>query len=132
MRKISIILSAIAISFLLTALPQVAAAQQQKQFARLVKIVIEPGELETYKSMLKEGIETALKTEPGLLALNAVYEKDKPNHVTIYEIFATEDAYRAHLQSPQYLKYQNGTRDMVKSMEYIDVAPPVMETKTKK
>ena len=132
MRKISIILSAIAISFSLIVLPQLSAAQQPRQFARLVKIVVEPQHLESYKAMLKEGIETSLKNEPGLLTLNAVYEKDKPNHVTIYEIFANEDAYHAFLQSPQYLKYQNGTKEMVKSMEYTELAPPVMETKTKK
>jgi quinol monooxygenase YgiN len=38
--------------------------------------------------LLKEGIETAIRVEAGVLTLYAVYEKDHPTQVTVFEIYA--------------------------------------------
>jgi 4-carboxymuconolactone decarboxylase len=55
--------------------------------------------------------------------LYAVAEKERPNHITILEIYASEEAYQKHIQTPHFLKYKNGTKDMVKSLELIEVDP---------
>jgi quinol monooxygenase YgiN len=129
MRKVRILIYTLAMSFLLTAS---ATAQHPKQIVRLAKMVVDSAHLENYKALLKEGIETSVKTEPGVLTLNAVYEKHNPTHVTVLEIYASEEAYRSHLQTPHFLKYKNGTKDMVKSLELIDMVPIAMESKSRK
>lgn len=62
-----------------------ASAQAKKQIVRLAKLVIDPAQLEPYKAALKEGAETAVRMEPGVLTMYAVSEKDNPTHFTILE-----------------------------------------------
>ena len=108
---------------------QGAAAQTKKPMIRIARIVVDSTRLEAYKAALKEGIETAVRVEPGVLSLYAVYEKEHPTHVTVFEIYADEDAYKAHLETPHFKKYKTATKDMVSSLELLDVNPIAMETK---
>ena len=108
-----------------------AAAQGKTQVVRLAKLVIDPAQLDSYKALLKEGIEAAVKLEPGVLTLYAVSEKEKPNHITILEIYANNEAYKSHLQTPHFLKYKTGSKDMVKSLELAETVPLVPGMKIK-
>jgi len=96
-------------------------------YMRIARIVVDSAQLESYKAALKEGITTAVRMEPGVLSLSAVYEKDHPTHVTVFEIYADEKAYRSHIQTPHFLKYKSIVQQMVKSLELVDVAPIVLE-----
>jgi 4-carboxymuconolactone decarboxylase len=89
----------------------------------MAKLVIDVPQLDQYNALLKEEIETSIRVEPGVLTLYAVAEKERPNHITILEIYASEEAYQKHIQTPHFLKYKNGTKDMVKSLELIEVDP---------
>ncbi len=51
--------------------------------------------------------------------------------VTILEIYADINAYKAHIQTPHFLKYKTGTKDMVKSLELMEVDPLVPGMKIK-
>lgn len=106
-----------------------AAAQQEGQIVRLARLVIDPAQLETYKLLLKEGIETALREEPGVLTLYAVSEKEAPTHFTILEIYANAEAYQSHIKTPHFQKYKTGTAQMVQSLELIDAVPLVPQLK---
>ena len=108
-----------------------ALAQEKHQFVRLAKLVIDPAQVERYKVLLTEGIETATRVEPGVLTLYAVAEKENPAHFTILEIYADTTAYKAHLQTPHFIRYKNGTKDMVKSLELIEAVPLVPGMKIK-
>ena len=98
---------------------------------RLAKLVIDSAQLESYKAALKEEIVTSLRVEPGVLTLYAVTEKNKPTHITILEIYADTAAYKSHIQTPHFIKYKNGTKDMVKSLELIETDPLVPGMKIK-
>lgn len=99
------------------------SAQEKKQMVRLAKIVIDSTQLENYTALLKEEIETSVRVEPGVITLYAVSEKNNPTHITILEIYADTVAYKAHIQTPHFLKYKNGTREMVKHLELIEADP---------
>jgi 4-carboxymuconolactone decarboxylase len=105
--------------------------QQEKQMVRLAKLVIDANQLHQYNALLKEEIETSIRVEPGVLTLYAVAEKERLNHITILEIYASEEAYQKHIQTPHFLKYKNATKDMVKSFELIEVNPLIPEMKIK-
>jgi quinol monooxygenase YgiN len=107
------------------------SAQEKKQIVRLAKLVIDSTRLEDYKALLKEGIETAVKEEPGVLTLYAVSEINNPTHITILEIYADADAYKSHIQSPHFIKYKTGTKDMVKSLELVETIPLIPGMKIK-
>ena len=98
-------------------------AQQNKLKVRIAKIEVDSSSLDAYKAALAEHAKTAVSAEPGVLALNAVYDKDHPTHVTVFEIYASDSAYQVHIKTPHFLKYKSTTKAMVKSLELIDVTP---------
>ena len=108
-----------------------ASAQNKNQMVRLAKLVVDSSQLENYKAALKEEIETSVRIEPGVLTLYAVSEKNNPTHITILEIYADTAAYKTHLQTPHFIKYKTGTKDMVKSLELVETIPLVPEMKIK-
>lgn len=104
-------------------------AQNNKLVVRMAKLEIDSTQLDQYKAMLKEGVETAVRVEPGVLTLYAVYDKTHPTHVTVFEVYADEAAYEAHLKTAHFLKYKAGTQGMVKSLELIEVSPIALAAK---
>lgn len=112
-------------------LPNAGAQTGGDNVVRLSKIVIDAERIDEYNARLKEGIESAMRLEPGVLTLYAVSEKDAPEKVTILEIYADSAAYASHLQTPHFKKYKQGTLDMVKSLELVDVKPLIPGLKIK-
>lgn len=88
---------------------------------RLAKLEIDPNFLDQYKAAIEEHTQAALESEPGVLTLYAMTEELRPNRVTILEIYASSEAYQAHLKTAHFIKYKTGTQKMVKSLELIDV-----------
>src|SRR6187402_427725 len=107
------------------------STQNKNQMVRLAKLVIDPAQLENYNALLKEEIEASVRLEPGVLTLYAVAEKNDPAHITILEIYADTIAYQLHLLTPHFIKYKNGTKDMVKSLELVETIPLVPGMKIK-
>ena len=106
-------------------------AQDKNLVVRIAKLRIDSAQLENYKAALRQHAETAVRVEPGVLTLYAVYEKDHPTHVTVFEIYASPEAYQAHIKTAHFLLYKKTTKDMVKSLELIETVPIALETKSK-
>ena len=51
------------------------SAQTKTNYIRIAKIVVDYTKLESYKTALKDEIETSVRVEAGVLSLNAVFEK---------------------------------------------------------
>jgi quinol monooxygenase YgiN len=110
-------------------LPESVFAQSNSNYIRIAKLTIDSTKLESYNEALKEHAEAAVRVEPGVLMLYAVYEKERPTHVSVFEIYANTEAYNFHIKTPHFLKYKATVQDMVKSLELIDVIPIALETK---
>jgi len=108
-----------------------AQVENKDQMVRLAKLVIDSAQLESYKAALKEEIEASVRLEPGVRTLYAVSEKNNPTHITILEIYADSAAYRSHIQTPHFLKYKNGTKEMVKALELVEAVPLIPGMKIK-
>jgi quinol monooxygenase YgiN len=104
-------------------------AQQDDKKIRIAKIEIYPTYLESYRKALAEHAKIAVDIEPGVLALQALYDKANPTMVTVFEIYASEEAYQSHLKTPHFLKYKKDTLKMVKSLELVEVADIAIEIK---
>lgn len=90
---------------------------------RLSRIEVYPRYLDEYMKMATEVGATSLRTEPGVLTMYAVADKNNPCHITILETYASQDAYKSHIASPHFQKYKRGTLHMVKSLELCDQIP---------
>jgi len=121
----------ITITLLIFTICSSAVAQEKNQMVRLAKLVIDSAQLDSYKSALKEEIETSLHLEPGVITLYAISEKHNPTHITIIEIYADENAYKSHIQTPHFIKYKTGTKKMVVALELIEATPIVPGIKIK-
>ena len=66
-----------------------------------------------------------------MLTLYAIAENNNPTHITILEIYANEEAYKKHLQTPHFIKYKTATKDMVKALELVETEPIVPGAKVK-
>jgi quinol monooxygenase YgiN len=108
---------------LLSSLVPRFAAAQEIRYVQVAEIQIDPAQLEDYKAALKEQIETAVRVEPGVLALYAVSEIDNPAHVRVFEIYRDDDAYRSHVETAHFKKYKATTEKMVKSLKLIRTMP---------
>lgn len=106
-----------------------AKAQQDRRKVRIANIQIDSVYINEYRAALAEHAKVAVRVEPGVLALEAVYDKAYPTKVTVFEVYASEEAYQFHLKTPHFLKYKNGTLKMVKSLELVEVAPIVIAIK---
>ena len=106
-------------------------AQNKDQVVRIAKLQIDAAQLENYKAALKEHAETAMRVEPGVITLYAVADKNSPTRITVFEIYANAEAYQAHLQTAHFKKYKSTTKDMVKSLELVDIDPIALESKLK-
>lgn len=132
MKSLSQYLSLIIITVIMTVtISNKSSAQNKTQYIRIAKIIVDPSQLENYKAALKEEMGAAVGKEPGVLTLYAVYEKEQQTHITIFEIYADEEAYKSHIQTPHFKKYKDAVKDMVKSLELTDVMPIALETKPK-
>ena len=98
-----------------------AMAQQKTQMVRLAKIQVDPAQLDQYNAALKEQMTTAVSTEPGVLTYYAVADKTNSSHITILEIYADTSAYKSHIETPHFKKYKEAVKNMVKSLELVDV-----------
>ena len=102
-----------------------------KHKVRISRIIVDPTLLDEYNTFLKEEIEASMALESGVLTLYATAEKERPNYIAILEIYANEDAYRSHIQTPHFLKYKEGTLHMVQELELIDTTPLIEGLKIK-
>jgi quinol monooxygenase YgiN len=105
------------------------AAEPQVPFVRIAELEIDSSQLERFESAIKEGIETAVRVEPGVLALYAVAEKNNPNHIRVFEVYTDANAYQVHLETPHFKKFRATTDKMVKSRKLIDAVPVVLGAK---
>lgn len=90
---------------------------------RLSKIEVYPEHLDEYMKYAVEVGEISLRTEPGVLTMYAVSEKENPCMVTILETYASKEAYEKHVASEHFQKYKQGTLHMVKSLILSDQTP---------
>lgn len=90
---------------------------------RLSKIEVYPQHLDEYMKYATEVGEVSLRTEPGVLTMYAVGEKENPCKITILETYASREAYEKHIASEHFQKYKQGTLHMVKSLVLSDQTP---------
>ena len=100
MKRFHLTIAAFVVSiFLLTLTNTTAMAQQDQRKFRIAKIEVESAYLEPYKAALAENAKASIEQEPGVLMLQAVFDKAHPTRVTVFEVYAGEDAYQAHLKT---------------------------------
>lgn len=95
-------------------------AQETKPMYRIAKLKVDTTHLENYRAALREQMNAAIKSEPGVLSYTAVADKKDPGLIIIFEVYASPEAYQSHIQAPHFRKYKETVKDWVLSLELID------------
>ena len=105
--------------------PRMCAKDQMQAdgIVRLSRIEVYPEYLKEYMEYAKEVGEVSLRTEPGVLTMYAMSEKENPCIITILETYASQEAYQKHIASTHFQKYKQGTLKMVKGLKLTDQTP---------
>ncbi len=90
---------------------------------RIAELEILPEWLDAYLEAAGEvGAESVAK-EPGVVCIFPMQKKESPTSIRIVEIYRSEEAYKAHLATPHFRKYKEGTPHMIKSLELVPMRP---------
>ena len=104
-------------------------AQPKGVVVRLAELQIDPAQLDAYRAALREEIDASIHLEPGVLTLYAVAVKGEPTQIRIFEMYADQAAYEAHLQTTHFKKYKTSTQSMVKSLVLVETDPIALGAK---
>lgn len=94
-----------------------------KKVMQVAKLQIRRPDLDSYRAALNEEIQASIRNEPGVVSLEAVADQGDPTQITVFEIYANEDAYQSHLGSFHFKSYKVKTAEMVQSLQLIKVDP---------
>jgi len=103
-------------------------AQKNNMMIRISEIEIDSNYLEQYKGILKEESGESVKSEPGVICIYPMYQKENLTQVRILEIYANTEAYQSHLKTVHFQKYKTTTLKMVKSLRLVDMEAIDTET----
>lgn len=112
---------------LCTAVLNVQAASLPNQskgndmLVRLAEIEVFPQQLPVYLQLAEEVARMSLVREPGVVCLFPTHVKGKPETIRILEVYKSQQAYAAHLNTAHFLKYKTQTAHMVKDLKLIDL-----------
>ena len=101
----------------------VFAAPPAEKVVRIAQLVIAPAQLAAYHVAVREEMADSVRLETGVLAIYSVAEKDHPNRLHFFEIYADEAAYRSHIASAHFQKYVTATQPMILSRVLIETDP---------
>lgn len=96
---------------------------------RIAELEVDPARAGAYAALLREEVEASVAREPGVIALQAVTLRGRPDLVRILEVYADRTAYDAHLRSPHFLRYKAATEGMVLSLRLLEADPLAMRAK---
>jgi len=98
-------------------------------YVRWSEMEIDPTWLDRFQRLTEENVRETRRTEPGVLAFYAAGEKDHPNHIRVLEVYADTNAYQAHLQSPHFQRFRDGSGHMVRQRQLFEALPVTLGAK---
>jgi quinol monooxygenase YgiN len=96
---------------------------ENEMLVRIAEIEVNEGYLEEYLAAAHNVGTKSVESEEGVICIFPMQVKDSPNTIRILEIYRDDEAYQAHLQTPHFLEYKQGTLHMVKSLQLVATEP---------
>ncbi|WP_017572204.1 putative quinol monooxygenase [Nocardiopsis halotolerans] len=74
--------------------------------ALVISLRTRPGHRDAFLTGISRNASAAVREEPGCLRFDVVADGTDPDVFWVYEVFADEDALRAHRRTPHFLAWQ--------------------------
>ncbi|MBV6886430.1 antibiotic biosynthesis monooxygenase [Xanthomonas campestris pv. spermacoces] len=98
-------------------------------YVRWSMLEVDPTRMDSFKALGNENVRETRRNDPGVLAFYWAGEKDHPNRVRVLEVYADENAYKAHLASAHYQKFRDASRPLLKGHALFEAVPVVLGAK---
>ncbi|MCF3452960.1 putative quinol monooxygenase [Enterobacter hormaechei] len=102
----------------------------ERTINNLVIVEVKPEFQTEFKNIVLPEMAESLKVEKGVLAMYAATDSQTPNRWYFYEIYASEEAYQLHRQTPHFRDYLRQTAHMSSSKNAIPVKPVFLRNKS--
>ena len=99
------------------------AEARNTPFIRWAELEVDAGQLAAFEAAARAHVDAAIQSEPGLLALHVTQEAERPTHVRVFEMYANESAYQAHLASPHFKRFVAATQAMITARQLFTAIP---------
>jgi len=96
---------------------------QDSMIVRIAHIEVYPEYLSQYLEMANEVDRLSVEREPGVICLFPMQDSEDSTSIRILEIYASPQAYQAHLKTEHFQSYKQGTLHMVKSLDLPAMRP---------
>lgn len=93
----------------------------------MVRINVHPEDAAAFKEVVMPEMVQSLAVEEGVLAIYAGTTVDNPNTWLFFEIYASEEAYQAHRETPHFKEYLRLTPDMLGEKTFYDIRPTLLK-----
>lgn len=100
----------------------------EEMMIRIAELEIDSAYLDEYIAILKAESAASVRLEPGVICIYPMFQKENPTEIRLLEIYASKEAYEAHLQTPHFQHYKTTTLKMVKSLKLIEMEAIDAET----
>jgi quinol monooxygenase YgiN len=105
------------------------APPEPKPYVRVAELQVDATQLKSFEVAAATHVAAATRLEAGILAFHTVAEKADPTRIRVFEMYESEAAYRAHLQSPHFEAFLAATQDLIVSRQLFDVVPVYIGSK---
>ncbi|EFO0338781.1 antibiotic biosynthesis monooxygenase [Escherichia coli] len=95
----------------------------------LVIVEVKPEFQTAFKNIVLPEMAESLKVEKGVLAMYAATDSQTPNRWYFYEVYASEEDYQLHRQTPHFRDYLRQTTHMSARKNAIPVKPVFLRNK---
>ncbi|MDE7592136.1 antibiotic biosynthesis monooxygenase [Enterobacter bugandensis] len=101
----------------------------ERTINNLVIVEVKPEFQTDFKNIVLPEMAESLKVEKGVLAMYAATDSQTPNRWYFYEVYASEEDYQLHRQTPHFLDYLRRTAHMSVRKDAIPVKPVFLRNK---
>lgn len=96
---------------------------------RLFELHADPGRQEAFDAAGRRNLDASLQMEPGVLAMYAVTDRQRPGVAYVFEIYADADALKTHLATAHYADFLRATQPLVADKKLTETTPVFLAEK---
>lgn len=82
-------------------------------FVVTVTFQIKPDQFEAFLPLMVQNAEASLTTEDGCRQFDVCTDETRPEEVFLYEVYDDEAAFKTHLKTPHFLKFDADVAEMI-------------------
>ncbi len=99
------------------------------KFVLLVEFDVDPSSLDAFMSLIDINARASVADEPGCYQFDVMQTLDDPNKIVLYEVYASEQAFQAHMGMAHTQTFLAAAKPMLRGQRVLrmsrKVAPPI-------